>query len=382
MVFLLSELLGTIYYVVTVYTFMLMLGALFKYWDRSGLHFHYCALFLLAVLSAVVITHEYVPPLFVFFFLWLVLKEEGPTDPVVPPERPPRAAVPDEGARIAQIRAALITRSLLDIRERDGREAGGALDRLRSAWATGSERLKSTLFAEVTVQSKERSYRYSDRLEPGAQEALEREEEAAAQPEVAQPEEAETVQPSEEAVQPSEEAEVELPRPPETTAADDAEVPSEQDVPPSALPPPSPPTTAPRAALAEATVPLPPSPRAIDASSPPALPSAAPSSPADTFPSSPPLPPCPTVTPAAPSPSDDDDDDDDPGSHAECIICMMDYEVGDLVSWSRHRECRHAFHYHCLRSWLMTHQDCPICRRSYFVEAGEGETGAREAEEV
>mmetsp|Transcript_12035 Transcript_12035/g.26334 ORF Transcript_12035/g.26334 Transcript_12035/m.26334 type:complete len:145 (-) Transcript_12035:580-1014(-) len=79
---------------------------------------------------------------------------------------------------------------------------------------------------------------------------------------------------------------------------------------------------------------------------------------------------------------DDDDDDDDPGSHAECIICMMDYEVGDLVSWSRHQECRHAFHYHCLRSWLMTHQDCPICRRSYFVEAGEGETGAREAEEV
>uniref|UniRef100_A0A7S1FUU5 Uncharacterized protein n=1 Tax=Corethron hystrix TaxID=216773 RepID=A0A7S1FUU5_9STRA len=98
----------------------------------------------------------------------------------------------------------------------------------------------------VMAESKERSCRYLDRLEPGDQEALEREAEAAAQQEEAQPEE-EAVQPSEEAEAHQEEAEVEaeLPRLPETMAAGDtsndvakvdAEAPSEQDVPLSALP--------------------------------------------------------------------------------------------------------------------------------------------------
>ena len=48
-----------------------------------------------------------------------------------------------------------------------------------------------------------------------------------------------------------------------------------------------------------------------------------------------------------------------------CSICLSDYEVGDLVCWSRNKECTHAFHKDCIVDWLLRNQNCPCCRLPY-----------------
>ena len=55
-------------------------------------------------------------------------------------------------------------------------------------------------------------------------------------------------------------------------------------------------------------------------------------------------------------------------SHDQCPICLLDYEEGDLISWSRNKQCHHYFHRDCLLVWLMKHEDCPYCRRPYLVD--------------
>jgi hypothetical protein len=53
--------------------------------------------------------------------------------------------------------------------------------------------------------------------------------------------------------------------------------------------------------------------------------------------------------------------------HAECSICIMEYEVGDEVVWSTRRLCPHAFHSECILLWLSKGKKrCPICRQ-FFV---------------
>jgi len=56
-----------------------------------------------------------------------------------------------------------------------------------------------------------------------------------------------------------------------------------------------------------------------------------------------------------------------PDNSTSCAICFNDYEEGDIVSWSKHPSCRHAFHQHCLLPWLMSHDTCPNCRWNYFT---------------
>lgn len=56
-----------------------------------------------------------------------------------------------------------------------------------------------------------------------------------------------------------------------------------------------------------------------------------------------------------------------PDNSTSCAICFNDYEEGDIVSWSKHPSCRHAFHQHCLIPWLMSHDTCPNCRFNYFT---------------
>lgn len=51
----------------------------------------------------------------------------------------------------------------------------------------------------------------------------------------------------------------------------------------------------------------------------------------------------------------------------ECNICLMDFEVGDEVSWSPNPECVHSFHKECLVDWLMVKNICPVCRREYIL---------------
>jgi hypothetical protein len=53
----------------------------------------------------------------------------------------------------------------------------------------------------------------------------------------------------------------------------------------------------------------------------------------------------------------------------ECIICFSNFQVGDLVAWSKHQinGCTHVFHDDCLTRWLLVRDCCPMCRRSYGV---------------
>lgn len=51
-----------------------------------------------------------------------------------------------------------------------------------------------------------------------------------------------------------------------------------------------------------------------------------------------------------------------------CDICMMDYEVGDVVSQSRNVNCDHIFHKDCILDWMQKKHSCPCCRRNYLGE--------------
>lgn len=50
-----------------------------------------------------------------------------------------------------------------------------------------------------------------------------------------------------------------------------------------------------------------------------------------------------------------------------CDICIMDYEIGDVVASSRNTDCGHIFHKDCILEWLQKKQTCPCCRRNYLV---------------
>ncbi|XP_063062264.1 RING finger protein 11a [Engraulis encrasicolus] len=42
----------------------------------------------------------------------------------------------------------------------------------------------------------------------------------------------------------------------------------------------------------------------------------------------------------------------------ECVICMMDFEMGDEV---RYLPCVHTYHVDCIDAWLMRSFTCPSC---------------------
>jgi len=46
----------------------------------------------------------------------------------------------------------------------------------------------------------------------------------------------------------------------------------------------------------------------------------------------------------------------------ECIICFEEYKEGDVVCVAKTDQCEHVFHKHCAVEWLMTHDECPLCR--------------------
>jgi hypothetical protein len=49
-----------------------------------------------------------------------------------------------------------------------------------------------------------------------------------------------------------------------------------------------------------------------------------------------------------------------------CSICLLGYEEGDHIAWSRNPACNHAFHEECIVQWLTKHDECPNCRNTYF----------------
>jgi Ring finger domain len=49
-----------------------------------------------------------------------------------------------------------------------------------------------------------------------------------------------------------------------------------------------------------------------------------------------------------------------------CSICQDGIRHGELVSRSHHPDCHHLFHTQCIRTWLLQHTVCPLCRRSFL----------------
>ncbi|KAK3279345.1 hypothetical protein CYMTET_12765, partial [Cymbomonas tetramitiformis] len=50
-----------------------------------------------------------------------------------------------------------------------------------------------------------------------------------------------------------------------------------------------------------------------------------------------------------------------PGICTECMICLMNFAVGDMA---RGLPCRHCFHSSCIDRWLAMRNMCPICKAS------------------
>ena len=51
-----------------------------------------------------------------------------------------------------------------------------------------------------------------------------------------------------------------------------------------------------------------------------------------------------------------------------CAVCLSEYRVGDVVTWSSNLECTHAFHRECVVGWLIKMQPetpCPCCRQEF-----------------
>ncbi|KAI5679127.1 hypothetical protein M9H77_10077 [Catharanthus roseus] len=48
-----------------------------------------------------------------------------------------------------------------------------------------------------------------------------------------------------------------------------------------------------------------------------------------------------------------------------CVICLEDMEEGELC-WCL-PQCNHVFHEPCVKPWLITKKNCPICRLSLLV---------------
>ena len=52
----------------------------------------------------------------------------------------------------------------------------------------------------------------------------------------------------------------------------------------------------------------------------------------------------------------------------DLCFCYVDYEAGDEVVTV---ECGHSFHASCIRKWLESSTQCPVCRHEMPVDGGE-----------
>ena len=92
----------------------------------------------------------------------------------------------------------------------------------------------------------------------------------------------------------------------------------------------------------------------------------------------------------------DNDNDNNEGSTKRqvpifCAICLSEYELGDIVSWSCNAHCTHSFHSECIIQWLVTlgrkrssmqrfpddptekellnyDLECPCCRQDFILK--------------
>lgn len=52
-------------------------------------------------------------------------------------------------------------------------------------------------------------------------------------------------------------------------------------------------------------------------------------------------------------------------STMSCPICCESYLSDDSIAWSKNNTCNHVYHEACIINWLLKHDECPLCRRSY-----------------
>lgn len=61
-----------------------------------------------------------------------------------------------------------------------------------------------------------------------------------------------------------------------------------------------------------------------------------------------------------------EEDEEDLDAHQQCAICIEKFHPGEEICRSHNRDCPHVFHRSCISSWLLSHEDCPCCRRKYL----------------
>jgi hypothetical protein len=61
-----------------------------------------------------------------------------------------------------------------------------------------------------------------------------------------------------------------------------------------------------------------------------------------------------------------------------CSICLSGFHKGDEVAWSTNPSCNHEYHRDCIHDWLMSHEDCPLCR-NVFLPKDVSETSSPSA---
>ena len=55
-------------------------------------------------------------------------------------------------------------------------------------------------------------------------------------------------------------------------------------------------------------------------------------------------------------------------NNQQCIICLEDFKIG---SQCLYLNCLHLFHSSCIVNWLLEHNNCPICKEDYKINANE-----------
>uniref|UniRef100_A0A803MNE4 RING-type E3 ubiquitin transferase n=1 Tax=Chenopodium quinoa TaxID=63459 RepID=A0A803MNE4_CHEQI len=65
------------------------------------------------------------------------------------------------------------------------------------------------------------------------------------------------------------------------------------------------------------------------------------------------------------------------GEEKECVICLEECKVGDLV---KEMPCKHRFHGGCIDKWLNLHGSCPVCRFNLPIEEEDGGKKGEEEE--
>nr|GEZ77809.1 hypothetical protein [Tanacetum cinerariifolium] len=63
----------------------------------------------------------------------------------------------------------------------------------------------------------------------------------------------------------------------------------------------------------------------------------------------------------------------------ECVICMEDWGVGDVV---KEMPCQYKFHGGCVEKWLQIHATCPLCRCKMVEENENKSWGESDNDEI